>query len=115
MFSSLANSLDSLESIFNLVYRYLLFTGSFFLFFYVWKKRKYWFAKVQQQYPERKHIYREIKYSFITMIIFGMVILLTIWAGRNGLTQFYDPVDKYGYAYYFFSILLMIIVHDTYF
>ena len=63
MFSSIANSLESLKVLFNLVSRYLLFTGSFYLFFYVWKNKKYWMAKIQQRYPERKHIIHEIKYS----------------------------------------------------
>jgi len=115
MFSSLANTLESLKVIFNLVSRYLLFTGSFYLFFYVWKNRKYWYSKIQQRYPEKKHIIHEIKYSFFTMMIFGGIILLVIWAGRHGLTMAYEPVDKYGYAYYFFSIGLMIVVHDAYF
>jgi len=115
MFSSLPNTIESLRVIFNIVSRYLLFTGSFYLVFYVWKNKRFWMAKIQQRYPEKKHIFNEIKYSFITMMIFGGVILLTIWAGRHGLTRVYAPLDKYGYVYYFFSILLMIVLHDTYF
>jgi lathosterol oxidase len=115
MFSSLANTFESLKVLFNLSYRYLLFTGSFYLFFYVWKNKKYWYSKIQQRYPERKHIFREIKYSVITILIFGVVILLVIWAGKHNLTRFYEPIDKYGYGYYFLSIALMIAMHDTYF
>jgi lathosterol oxidase len=115
MFSSIANSLESLKVLFNLVSRYLLFTGSFYLFFYVWKNKKYWMAKIQQRYPERKHILNEIKHSAISILIFGLVVLLVTWAGKNGLTQAYEPINKYGYGYYFFSIVLMIVLHDTYF
>jgi lathosterol oxidase len=115
MFSSLPNAFESLRVMFNLVYRYLLFTGAFYLIFYVWKNKKYWYSKIQQRYPERKNIIHEIKYSFLTMCIFGGVIVLTIWAGKNGLTRVYTPINKYGYGYYFFSIGLMIVLHDTYF
>jgi lathosterol oxidase len=115
MFSTAANTFESLKVIFNLVSRYLLFTGTFYLFFYVWKNRKYWYSKIQQRYPEKKHIIHEIKYSFFTMLIFGVIILLVIWAAKHGLTRVYEPVDKYGYFYYFFSIVLMIVLHDTYF
>ena len=101
--------------VFNIVSRYLLFTGLAYVFFYLWKKRKYWFAKIQQRYPDNKQVLNEIKSSFISMCIFGVVILLTIWAGNKGLTMAYSPIDKYGYGYYVFSMVLMIIVHDTYF
>lgn len=115
MFHSLPNTFDSLQVMFNLVSRYLLFTGLFYLFFYVWRKRRYWYSKIQQRYPAKKHIFDEIKNSFITMLIFGVVIVLTIWAGNNGLTLHYDPVNKYGYGYYVLSIMLMIVLHDAYF
>lgn len=115
MFSSLLHSADSYRVIFNLVSRYLMFTGCFYLFFYVWKNKKYWTAKIQQRYPRGKHILREIKYSFITMVIWAVVILMVIWAGKRGLTLAYGPAGKYGYAYYIFSVLLMIVLHDTYF
>eukprot|EP01037_Dinobryon_pediforme_P018424 gene18424-18698_t len=100
---------------FNISIRYLLFTGIFYLFFYVWKNKRFWNAKIQQRFPENKHILNEIKYSFVTILIFGAVILSVIWAGKQGLTQVYQPIDKFGYGYYFFSILLMIFLHDTYF
>jgi lathosterol oxidase len=115
MFSSFPDTLDSLRVMFNLVYRYLLFTGAAYLFFYVWRNKRYWLSKIQQRYPDKKNVLNEIKNSFITMLIFGAIIVLTIWAGKIGLTRVYEPIGKYGYAYYFFSILLMIVVHDTYF
>lgn len=115
MFSSVANTLESLKVIFNISSRYLLFTGAFYLFFYVWKNKKYWYSKIQQCYPEKKHIFHEIKYSFLTILIFGVIILMVIWAGKNGLTQVYTPINKYGYGYYFLSIVMMIFLHDTYF
>jgi lathosterol oxidase len=115
MISSIANTLDPLKVVFELTYRYLLFTGAFYLFFYVWKNKKYWHSKIQQRYPEKKYIIHEIKYSFFTILIFGSVILLVIWAAKNGLTMVYEPIDKYGYVYYFFSIILMVLLHDTYF
>ncbi|HEY8929171.1 MAG TPA: sterol desaturase family protein [Mucilaginibacter sp.] len=108
-------STDTLRVLFNISIRYLLFTGTFYLFFYVWKNKKYWYAKIQQRYPDKQHIFREIKYSFITVLIFGVIIMLTILAGAKGLTLVYTPLNKYGYVYYFISIGLMIVLHDTYF
>ena len=115
MFSSAANTFNSLKVIFDLSYRYLLFTSAFYLFFYVWKHKKYWHSKIQQWYPKRKHIVHELKYSLFTILVFGAVITLVIWAANNGLTRVYSPINKYGYVYYFFSIVLMVVLHDTYF
>jgi len=115
MFSSFPDKAQSISMVFNIISRYLLFTGLAYAFFYIWRKRKYWLAKIQQRYPDKKQVLNEIKNSFISMSIFGVVILLTIWAGNMGLTRAYAPINKYGYGYYVFSILLMILMHDTYF
>jgi len=96
-------------------FEYLLATGLVFLVFYVWFKKKLWYAKIQQRYPENKHIIREIKYSISTLFILGIVIMLVTLANKHGLTRAYKPFDKYGYTYYFFSMVLMMFVHDTYF
>jgi len=49
------------------------------------------------------------------MLVFGGVILLVVWASKNGFTRVYAPLNKYGYGWYFFSIVLMVLLHDTYF
>lgn len=115
MLQSFPGPVDTLRVMFNMVYRYLAFTGAAYLFFYVWKSRRYWIARIQQRYPDKKQVLNEIKNSSISMLIFGIIVLLTIWAGNNGLTRAYSPINKYGYGYYAFSILLMIVVHDAYF
>ena len=115
MFSSIANTLSSLQVLLNMSLRYLVFSCSFYLFFYVWKKKKYWYSKIQQRYPDTKQILREVKYSFFTILIFGVVVLMVIWASLHGLTRVYVPIDKYGYVYYVFSIAAMVALHDTYF
>jgi lathosterol oxidase len=115
MFSSLSKLLQTLGVSLSLSLEYIAFAGTFFMFFYVWKKRKYWYLKIQQKYPDKKHIFREVKYSFFTVIIFGLVIFPVMWASAHRLTLVYYPIDKYGYVYYIFSILLMIALHDTYY
>lgn len=111
----LSNALDALGVSFTLSLEYLLFAGTIFLVVYVWKKRQYFFLKIQQRFPENRHIKREIIYSFTTVIIFGLVILPVMWASKNRLTLVYYPIDKYGWPYYFFSIIIMIVLHDAYY
>ncbi|WDF79891.1 sterol desaturase family protein [Mucilaginibacter sp. KACC 22773] len=111
--------IDDLIAISNvllrLVVRYLLFAGSFYLVFYVWKNKTIWRAKIQQRYPENKHVIREVVNSFITIIIFGLVIMSVIYASKAGLTRIYPNISDKGWGYYIFSIVMMILMHDTYF
>jgi sterol desaturase/sphingolipid hydroxylase (fatty acid hydroxylase superfamily) len=111
--------IDDLVTVSNvllrLAVRYLLFAGSFYLVFYLWKNKTIWRAKIQQRYPENKHVIREIVNSVITIIIFGLVIMSVIYASKAGLTRIYLNISDKGWGYYIFSILLMIVMHDTYF
>lgn len=104
-----------LIALFNLTWRYLAVAGFYYLFFYVWRNKNYWYHKIQERYPKKSDIRREILYSVCTILIFGLVIIGIVIASRNGLTKNYPNISDRGIAYYIFSILLMIVVHDTYF
>jgi Delta7-sterol 5-desaturase len=101
--------------LFKLTFRYLLFTGIAYFFFYLLRKRRYWASKIQQRYPENKHVLREIFYSVVTILIFGLVVIAVTWAGFNGYTRSYKNVADHGWPYLIISIVLMIVMHDTYF
>ena len=112
---TLAKAVAIAHVLFTIVSRYFLLAGIFYFVFYIWKKRTFWYSKIQQRYPENKHILREISYSMISVLIFGAIIFLTIVAGKNGYTRVYQHIDQHGYFYFFFSIILMIFLHDAYF
>jgi lathosterol oxidase len=111
----LSKILQSLGVSLTLSLEYLAFAGTIFFIFYFWRKRKLWYLKIQQKFPANKDVIREIKFSFTTVIIFGMVILPVWMASNRNMTLVYRPLDKYGYIYYVLSILLMIVLHDTYY
>lgn len=112
---SIDKLIETSRVLFSIAGRYLVFAGLFYVFFYVWRKKAYWQAKIQQRYPENKHILREIAYSFITILIFGAVIMLVIYSSKQGWTRIYPNISDHGYGYYIFSIVLMIFMHDAYF
>jgi sterol desaturase/sphingolipid hydroxylase (fatty acid hydroxylase superfamily) len=99
----------------GLAVMYTIFAGFAYLFLYKWRGKFYWASKIQQYYPARKHIMREIWLSVSTLVIFGVVLLGVAWANYHGYTQAYHPADKYGYWYYAFSIVIMVFIHDAYF
>lgn len=95
--------------------RYAIIAGLAFLVFYkLWKSR--WVKeKIQQSFPRNKDYLREIGYSLLSVFIFWSVALSTLSPAIRPHTRYYLEIADYGWAYFAFSILLMLIVHDAYF
>lgn len=75
-----------------------------------------WFhRKIIQKHPSWKDMRREIMYSILSIIIFGTIGYLTVLASRYGLTQLYWNVNERGWIWFLISIVLTIVLHDTYF
>jgi sterol desaturase/sphingolipid hydroxylase (fatty acid hydroxylase superfamily) len=95
--------------------RYVLVAGVFFYVLYVWKKKQFTHLKIQKSFPKLPQIKREVFYSMITFTIYGSGIWLFLFWIENGHTQIYKDVSEFGIPYFVVSILLMIVIHDTYF
>ena len=95
--------------------RYILFAGSLFLIFYVWKKKEFFRFKIQQKYPENKHVIREMKYSFLSLSIFALVGTALFFLRQHGYTKIYFNFHEHSIAYFIFSVVAFILIHDTYF
>lgn len=97
------------------IIRYCLFAGIPFLIFYVVFKTPLFRFKIQPKFPEWKHIKREVLYSMSSMAIFTTVGTGVFWLHRHGYTKIYSDISEHSTAYFFFSIVLFIVVHDAYF
>jgi len=95
--------------------RYLLFAGLLYLLFYVWKKRTYLVKKIQTKFPERADLLREIGYSLSSMFIFALVGTSMFVLRTHGYTKIYTDFGEHSLLYFFFSVIVFIIAHDTYF
>ena len=95
--------------------RYLSFSIPIFLLFYVWRKRELFKYKIQQKFPANKQILREIGYSALTIAIFSTVGTLIFILRKHGYTKIYTHFGDHSVAYFIFSIILFIVMHDTYF
>lgn len=58
---------------------------------------------------------REFLQSMRTIVIFGAVHGLLVYAALSGWTQLYRHVDSYGWVWLGISIGIMVLMHDTYF
>lgn len=104
-----------LFTLFMMPGRYFIVAGIFYFIFYFWKKTEYRHLKIQASFPKRKMIYTELLYSTMGMLIFTLVVFLMIILIRNGHTQMYKNISEFGWIYFSFSVVSLIVIHDMYF
>src|SRR5262245_37842104 len=95
--------------------RYGFAAGLAWLLGYVIFKRRWLVRKVIQKLPESSEVLREIRYSALTLIVFGAVGAATAYAAVAGWTQMYWKIDEYGSAWFWLSVVGAIFLHDAYF
>jgi len=95
--------------------RYAFMAGAAFLIFYVVKRRSWLKYKIQQRFPDPKHIWSEVLHSASTALIFALMGICIYCAREAGVTRIYTDVSAYGWGYFAFSFVFMVVLHDTYF
>jgi sterol desaturase/sphingolipid hydroxylase (fatty acid hydroxylase superfamily) len=101
-------------TIINLI-RYVLIAGLAFIIFWVLLKDKISYRRIQKRQPKPIDFKREIFYSMLTIIIFGIVGVIVYFLRIHGYTKIYSDVNQYGWGYFWFSVIALIFLHDTYF
>lgn len=101
-------------TILNLI-RYILIAGIAYLLFWVILKHKMFVRRIQLRNPKLSDYIREISYSLFTITIFGIVGLIVFILRKHGYTKMYSNIGEYGIVYFWFSIIVLIFLHDTYF
>lgn len=95
--------------------RYALFAGLAFTLFYVLKKQAFSRARIQEKYPQASQILSEVRHSAYTALIFALMGVGLYFLREAGHTRIYTDISTFGWGYMFFSFLLLILLHDTYF
>jgi Delta7-sterol 5-desaturase len=95
--------------------RYVLVAVPAFLVFWVWGRERFRHRLVQGEYPAAANLRREIAYSASTVLIFSCVGTLLIYGKKAGFFRIYDSMGDHGWAYFAFTVVLLIVLHDTYF
>jgi len=99
----------------SLFTRYLVFAGLSYFIFYKWKAGAFQKLKIQKELPPKKTISNELVYSFSTILIHCAASWMAFYCWQHGYTKIYLYIDEYGWVYFVFSVLLMVLVHDAYF
>lgn len=95
--------------------RYVVIAGAAFLLLYVWRHRRLLALKIQAEFPPGSDLRREFGYSVLSLAVFGLVGVGEFLMYRAGWTQLYTDLASRGWGYFWFSTLLLIFAHDTYF
>lgn len=95
--------------------RYLLFAGIAWLLGYVLFRRRWWPRKIVPKLPPRSAVWRELRWSLATVVVFGLVGTATVAAAIGGATRVYWQIDDRGPAWFVASIAIAIAMHDTWF
>jgi Delta7-sterol 5-desaturase len=97
------------------VLRYLIIASIAFLIFYRIRKQVWSYRKIQTRFPLPQDYFREISYSLLTALIFSLIGYGLFMTPIRPYTQLYTQIDDYGIAYFFLSIPIILLLHDTYF
>ncbi len=95
--------------------RYFIIAAVAFGIFYWIKRRSWQLKKIQSKFPTNKDYLREIIYSVLTAFIFAAIGYVVFLTPLTAYTQAYFNIQERGVGYLIFSILLIIVIHDTYF
>ena len=95
--------------------RYLvLASAAFFVFYYV-KKNAWSFKKIQVKFPAISDYQREFLFSVSTSLIFAGLGYLFFFGPVAKYTFIYKDIHAHSLWYFFFTVVLTLIIHDTYF
>lgn len=95
--------------------RYSLLAGGLFLIFFVWKRRQWFYKKIQLRTPQKSKIRHEILWSASSILIFTTIGSITHYLFLNGYTELYTDIDERGWGYLALSTVGLILWHDFYF
>ena len=99
----------------TLIIRYLVLAGIPFLLLYFLWPSKFTKNKIQERIANNKDFIREFMHSIKTNLILGGIIALIVFTPLREFTQIYMDPSAYPTWWIPVSVLLAVIIHDTYF
>jgi Delta7-sterol 5-desaturase len=95
--------------------RYFLIAGLVFVVVYWWLPRLLHNSKIQQRVAVRKDFMREIINSVLSSIFIAIAAMIALSGSLRPYTRIYTDIDAYAWWWMPLSLLLCLIIHDTYF
>lgn len=95
--------------------RYILIAGVFQFWFYRFRRNKWQKRALGKKEIDRTQFYKELRWSIITSMIFAFAGAITVVLWQKGHTRLYENVNKYGWFYLPVSLLISMLIHETYY
>ena len=97
------------------VLRYVLLSGIFHWYFYHWKKDVWLHRKINRKSYSPAQFKKEIAWSMLTAMIFGIIGAGTAVLWQKGYTQIYLETQQFPWYWLPLSIALAMLIHETYY
>jgi len=109
-------SFEAVLKIFSIsTFRYFFIAGIPFLICYGLFGKRLAASKIQKKQAARKDFIREIMHSLKTTVIFTAILYVALYTPFHNMTMIYDNLADYPLWWLFVSVVLSLIIHDTYF
>ncbi|MCR9174153.1 MAG: sterol desaturase family protein [bacterium] len=95
--------------------RYVLIAGIAFVIFYTLFRSTFRKSKIQKKEASRSEFRREMLFSLQTAFIMGGITLLIVYSPLKAYSQVYSNWDAYPTWWIPVSIIVALILHDSYF
>jgi lathosterol oxidase len=95
--------------------RYFALAGIPFLLFYLLMPSRFRRFKIQQRLASKKDFIREIWHSMQSTLVFTVITIAILFTPLRQYTLLYDHLTDFPLWYIGVSLVLCLIVHDTYF
>ena len=95
--------------------RYFLVAGLFYFIFYKWFPAKFETRKINKKKYKKRQFEKEIKWSVLTSLLFSVAGTITVILWQKGYTQVYTKIDLYGWLYLPVSLVIFMLLHETYY
>lgn len=107
---------DRWIAVFTLIaLRYFIIAGVAFLLCYVFLRRRILLRKIQQRFPKNSDYAREILFSFLTILLFSLGVMVVLRKPVVDYTFYYRNIADYGMVWFIAAFPIMFFIHDTYF
>ncbi len=100
---------------FAIVFRYFVAAGIFYYYFYVKNFGKYDKRRLSKRLANREQLRKEIIWSIKSSAVFALFGAGTYWLWVKGYTAIYLIPDLYGYWYLPVSLIIISLIHETYY
>jgi Delta7-sterol 5-desaturase len=94
--------------------RYLVLSVSYIAFVKTWL-RKRTIERMTATDATRKQWRKEIGWSALSSMIFAVLSGICFWFYQQGFTKVYVDLKEHSWTYFFFSILVVLFLYETYY